>query len=94
MAKFKDDFLHLSPSVLLTDVVEGAVAQYNKVIHDLVEAHAPMKKCKVKIKEGALWYNSDIHQAKQLRPRYERHWRHPKSDTDLNVFKKTKIISE
>ena len=62
------------------------------MLHDLVEAHAPMKKCKVKIKEGALWYNSDIHHAKQLRRRYERHWRHTKSDTDLNVFKKQRSL--
>ena len=51
IAKFKDNLLHMAPSVLLTDNVEVAADQYNKVLHDLVETHAPMKRCKVKIKE-------------------------------------------
>ena len=55
--------------------LEESVTQYNDVLGDLLEKHAPLKTKWLTIRPAAPWVNDDILSARKERRRMERRWR-------------------
>ena len=80
---FNEDILRSSLVDLPEDLcAEQGIQEYNSILHDIVDKHAPLKTTVVPIRH-ADWYNEDIRHAKQQRRRKERLWR----KTGLSVHK-------
>ena len=73
-----------SPAKSLDDLVH----QYNTVISDVVNKHAPKLSRKLAIKPYMPWYNTTIQMAKRTRRQLERRWRKTKLVADRDAFKK------
>ena len=69
-----------------TSSLTGMVKQYNKVLTEVLEMHAPLKKRQVIIRPEAPWYNQEILQAKRKRRKLERKWRHSKHEEDQQQY--------
>ena len=82
-AEFQEDIiksvLYASPETSLDALVD----QYDNVLQNLLENHAPLKQCTVTIRPDAKWYNDDIREAKKKRRQAERKWR----STHLEIHK-------
>ena len=52
--------------------VESAVHNYNEVLQNIVDKHAPEKTRVVTIRPEAPWYNSNLADEKRLKRKYER----------------------
>ena len=74
--------LYLSPSLAL----EESVYQYNKVLSDLLEKHAPLKVMYTRMRPKAPWYSDTIITAKKLCRKAERKWRRTKLTVDRVAF--------
>ena len=93
IGKFEED---IQNSVLLSSSGSTAVSSrsslaflvqtYNKVLHELLDKHAPQKKCTITIKPNAPWYNSETLQAKRLTRKAERRWRKSKLEVDKQSY--------
>ena len=69
---FTDD---IKTSELITSPIsnlQDAIQQYNDVLSDLPDTHAPFKEKTVKIDHKAPWFNDDIYSAREKRRRLER----------------------
>ena len=56
------------------DTVDTLVEQYESVLTDIVDKHAPLKSKRFVQRDKVPWYNKDIQQAKRDRRRWERTW--------------------
>jgi hypothetical protein len=59
------------------------VDQYDRVLKDILQNHAPLKQRTVTVRPDAPWYNDDIRDAKRKRRKAERMWR----KTHLEIHK-------
>ena len=82
-ALFSEDVLRSPLTSHTTTTVDERVAQYDSVLYNLIDIHAPLKHRVVPLRRGALWYTDAIRTAKQKRRRCERRWR----KTGLTVHK-------
>lgn len=55
--------------------VDDLVSNYNTIISDLIDKHAPMKSANVPVRQAAEWYSDELRSAKQERRQCERRWR-------------------
>lgn len=62
------------------------VKNYEHVLGTLLDKHAPMKRRTITIRPKALWYNTNITEAKRHRRQLERRWRFSKSLSDRTAF--------
>ena len=81
-----------------TDVSEE-VDQYNTILSQLVDKHAPVKERVVTIRPSAPWYTDEIKTEKHFRRKLERKWRSSKLTIDRELYmgqckKVTKMIDE
>lgn len=70
------------PATSLTDRVK----QYNTVLGDLLDKHAPVKNKTITVRPYTEWYTPDIRAAKIERRRPERKWRKSKLTIDYDLF--------
>ena len=77
LLSFKSD-INLALTSVDADTVHDAVKQYNKVMSDTVETHAPLRMRKVTVRQQTAWYSDEIRSAKQERRRLERQMRKTK----------------
>ena len=66
--------------------LEESVTQYNDVLGDLLEKHAPLKTKWLTIRPAAPWVNDDILSARKERRRMERRWRLSRLNVDREIF--------
>ena len=59
---------------LVLDNVTDLVSQYNNVLCELADRHAPLLEKRVTVRPRAPWYTSEIHEAKRSRRRLEHKW--------------------
>jgi len=78
-ADIKESPLITTPVTTLPALVE----QYNTVLKELLDTHAPLKKRVITLRPAAPWYNDSIREEKQVRRQLERKWR----TTKLEVHK-------
>ena len=67
-------------------LLEESVTQYNDVLGDLLEKHAPLKTKWLTIRPAAPWVNDDILSARKERRRMERRWRLSRLTVDREIF--------
>jgi hypothetical protein len=80
----------ISESVLClqpADTIDELVQQYNKVLSELLDRHAPIKSKTVAAGPRPPWYNTDIAEAKKLRRQAERKWRASSMECDRINFR-------
>ncbi len=63
--------------------INQAVSQYNTILQELLDKHAPVIRRTVTVRPSAAWYNDAIKDAKRVRRQLERRWRR----TKLTVYK-------
>ena len=66
--------------------LEESVTQYNDVLGDLLEKHAPLKPKWLTIRPAAPWVNDDILSARKERRRMERRWKLSRLTVDREIF--------
>ena len=82
--------LDIEESSLLADVSSSAeelVHQYNEVMRELLDKHAPQRSCFIVEQPAVPWYNECIANAKRKRRQLERRWRRTKLTVDKQLFK-------
>ena len=86
MEKFKADIVQ---SKLLDDSQnsDSILHNYNKILLELLEKHAPLKSKIVCDKPVVPWYNDDIADARRERRKAERHYKLSNSQEDLQIYK-------
>lgn len=65
---------------------DGLVMQYDFVLSDLLEKHAPLKKRVITVRPQAPWHNGNIIDAKKVCRRAERRWRQSNLTIDRCLF--------
>lgn len=60
--------------------------QYNKVLQEILDHHAPLRKAVITIRPSSDWYTEEIREAKQERRRLERHWKASGLTIDKLIF--------
>ena len=66
--------------------VESAVHNYNEVLQNIVDKHAPEKTRVVTIRPEAPWYNSNLAEEKRLKCKYERKYNKSKLAVDRELY--------
>ena len=66
--------------------MNGLVDQYNKVLAELLDKHAPPKTKSVTVRARAPWFTEEILSAKRERRKAERRWRSSKLQIHLDMF--------
>ena len=72
--------------------LEESETQYNDVLGDLLEKHAPLKTKWLTIRPAAPWVNDNILSARKERRRMERRWRLSRLNVDREIFMNQKDI--
>ena len=79
--------LILSPS----DTLDGLVSQYNNVLLELINKHAPLKTMQITDRPKVPWINSEFKEAKIKRRKLEKEWRKNKTVENRKRFNSAKI---
>ena len=102
MPAFKNDIensdIVQNPAADLT----GLVTQYNEILTEILDKHAPLKTCNLKLRVTQPWYDKNVRTTKHKLRNAERKWRKSKCPDDyvsfstertnyINVLRKTKI---
>jgi exonuclease III len=84
---FKSDIekssLYTNPAAEITDLVR----QYNVILQEVLDRHAPLLEKKVRKRRHTEWYNEDIMLAKRARRRAENKWRKTKLSVHRDMYK-------
>ena len=86
---------HIENSDLYTSqerLLEESVTQYNDVLGDLLEKHAPLKTKWLTIRPAAPWVNDDILSARKEGRTIERRWRLSRLTVDREIFMNQRYI--
>ena len=81
-ADLKKSNLIANPETELDQLIE----QYETTLSDILEKHAPLKKCIITIRPFNGWYTQEITEAKKFRRRLERRWRSSRLEIDRQLF--------
>ena len=66
--------------------LDTMVDQYDRVLRQLLDQHAPKKKRQVTVRPSAPWYTSDVVAEKRKRRRLERRWRASRLQCDRDQY--------
>ena len=77
IGKLREDIENspLADPVSVSGDLDDLICQYNTVLSELLEKHAPLKKHMVTLRPAALWYTDAIRTEKRKRRKLERRWR-------------------
>ncbi|XP_041460823.1 uncharacterized protein LOC121411977 [Lytechinus variegatus] len=67
--------------------INKLIDQYDGTLSDILDKHAPVKRCVVATHPPNPWYSEVITEAKKLRRRLERKWRKTRLEVDRQCFK-------
>ncbi len=67
--------------------ISEAVREYNNVLKELFDEHAPLKEKVVTVRPSAKWYSDEIKQAKRKRRKLERQWRKSKLEIHRQLYR-------
>ena len=71
----------------LSSLSEDLVANYNNVLKEILDKHAPQMERKVVLRPQSPWYNTDLEAAKRLKRKLERKWLMSKLTLDLQIYR-------
>ena len=57
-------------------------------LNDLIDKHAPLLQQTITVRPHARWYNEQLRDAKHVRRQLERKWRHSKTESDHEAYRK------
>ena len=88
MQRFRDDLDKLLVNTVDENSMDISVVahDYNKLLSDLLDKHAPLKTRFITLRPAAPWYTDDIKLEKQKRRRLERRWRSSGLTVDRELF--------
>jgi hypothetical protein len=84
---FRRDLLESSLIRSPASDADSIVQQYNSVLSELLEKHAPLKKKLKVIRRIVPWYNSEIKDAKKDKVKAEKMWRASGLTVHLDIYK-------
>ena len=67
--------------------IDDMVSQYNTVLQDIMDAHAPLQTKSVVVRDHKPWFSDEINTAKKARCRAERMWCSTKLTVHLDLYK-------
>ena len=85
--EFKDDILNSSLYSSPCDDINKLVEQYNNVLSDIIDKHAPLITKTITQHENSPWFHDEIRDAKQERRKAERLLRSSKLQVHHDMFK-------
>jgi hypothetical protein len=92
LASFQSD---LSKAMDAFDTTTGSVSlvvdNYNAILEETLEKHAPLKKRTVTVHPQPPWYNDTIHEAKKERRKAEKKWHKTGLTVHKEIYKEKKM---
>jgi hypothetical protein len=82
-ADIKNSELYTDPK----DNLDDMMCQYNMVLAELLNKHAPIQEKDIKVRSEAPWYTDCIRSEKQKRRKYEKKWRRSQLEADRQEYK-------
>jgi hypothetical protein len=70
--------------------INEQVEQYNNILSDIINTHAPLKTRTKTVRPSTPWFNEEIQSAKVERRKWESKWRQTGLTVFLNLFKHTR----
>ena len=86
MERFREDVENGLASACDSRILSTSVQNYNMVLHDIVNKHAPLKQRTIKIVDHAPWFDDEYASLRRCRRRAERKYRNTKSDADKHEY--------
>ena len=68
------------------------VDNYDTVLRNILDNHAPLKRRSITIRPSNPWYTPEIDTAKKLRKQLERRWRKTNLEIDRQLFKSQRMV--
>ena len=84
---FKNDILTSELVASPAKELEALAAQYDRVLHDLLDKHLPIKTHKITLRPHAPWYDDTVRKAKREKRQYERRWQSSKLEVDRHLYR-------
>jgi hypothetical protein len=92
---FKADILKSDLITCPEAGLEHSITQYNSVLSDLLDNHAPELEKKITLRPHSPWYSETLHMEKRNRRKLERKWRRTKTSEDKQTYKeKCEFLNE
>ena len=73
--------------------IEAMAEQYQVILSNLLDQHAPLTTKTIKVRNMVPWYNDEIKHAKRTRRQLQRRWRLTKLPCDHDRFKKQRKLA-
>ena len=89
--KLREDIVNSNLQEINKNSVDEIVDQFNYVLSDLTEKHAPLITKEICVRPRKPWYTDDITKAKQKRRAAERRYLKTKDRDDLNTLRKARL---
>lgn len=83
---FKHDIETSMLSINPADDLSQSVKQYEHVLRDLLDRHAPLKSKSITLRPHAPWYTVELRVAKQTKRRLERKWKKSQLEVDRQIY--------
>ena len=83
---FITDFASTTAPCFVVTTPSELVSQFNKVLTEVLDRHAPLQTTRRKVRLRQPWYNAEIHAARKMRRQSERRWRKSRLESQLALF--------
>jgi exonuclease III len=87
LTSFKDDLQQAILSLFHIQDCTELISEYNKVLSELLDTHAPLQKAMITIRDHAPWQTEEINLARRERRQAERKWRKTQLTVDREIYK-------
>ena len=85
---FRNDIQASSSLNDSSGTLDEITTRYVSALNDLVDKHAPLLQRTITVRPHARWYNEQLRDAKHVRRQLERKWRHSKTESDHEAYRK------
>ena len=68
--------------------LDEITTRYVSALNNLVDKHAPLLQRTITVRPHARWYNEQLRDAKHVRRQLEQKWRHSKTESDHEAYRK------
>ena len=68
--------------------LDEITTRYVSSLNDLIDKHAPLLQRTITVRSQARWYDEQLRDAKHVRRQLERKWRHGKTKSDYEAYRK------
>ena len=86
LSSFKKDIIESDIMQNPTEDLGGLVKQYNNTLSNILDKHAPLKTCKLRMRGSQPWYDKNVQTSKQKMRISEHKWRKSRHVDDYMLF--------